>query len=266
MGVLIIPTITTLQRTAITPDVGELMYDTDTGEIYKGDGTTAGGIIITGSGSGIPTIVSSTDNAITRWNGTGGDAVQDSAVTIDDSGNLSGVNNKTGADNDFVSGTSGTSGNLAQWNGDGDLVDAEVQAAAIADFITETDVINTLRSYSKPQWLDVATLTAVSDVFTPNLGVSGSFTADIGANSTLANPTIPSGYNTGKVLAWDITFTITGAGGWTLAFGNQYFVDADVDIAAIISDNSTTGDVIQLFFQFKNNAISVQPFIPTAIP
>lgn len=144
--------------------------------------------------------------------------------------------------------------------------DTAVQPAAIANFIEETDLINTLRSFSKPQWLDVAVLTPASNVFTPDLGVSASFTANIGANSTLANPTIPSGYDTGKVLAWDITFTITGAGGWTLAFGDKYFVDADVDIAAIIADNNTTGDVIQLFFQFKNNVISVQPFIPTAIP
>src|SRR5690606_3370722 len=131
--------------------------------------------------------------------------------------------------------------------------------------ITESALKNTLRSFSAPQRLDVAVLTPASNVFTPNLGTAGSFTADIAANSTLANPTIPSGYDSGKVLAWEITFTITGAGGWTLAFGNQYFVDADVDIATIISDNNTTGDVIQLFFQFKNNVISVQPFIPTAI-
>jgi len=35
---------------------------------------------------------SSTDNAITRWDGTGGDTVQDSGVTIDDSDNVSGAN------------------------------------------------------------------------------------------------------------------------------------------------------------------------------
>ena len=146
---------------------------------------------------------------------------------------------------------------------DGDLT---WELKATSGGITESALKNTLRSFSKPQWLDVAVLTAVSNVFTPDLGTAGSFTADLSANSTLANPTIPSGYDSGKVLAWDITFTITGAGGWTLAFGNQYFVDSGVDIATIISNNNTTGDKIQLFFQFKNNVISVQPFIPTAIP
>ena len=136
----------------------------------------------------------------------------------------------------------------------------------LADLRTEAEIINTLRSFSKPQWLDVAVLTAVSNIFTPDLGVSGSFTADIGANSTLANPTIPSGYDTGKVLAWDITFTITGAGGWTLGFGNLYRVDAGVDIALIISENNTTGDIIKLMCQYEDGIISVQPFIPTAIP
>ena len=158
---------------------------------------------------------------------------------------------------DALKAFSGTTGWVLTKQGDGSIA---LQAA-----FGESALINTLRSFSAPQWLDVAVLTPASNVFTPDLGAAGSFTANIAANSTLANPTIPVGYDTGKVLAWDITFTITGAGGWTLAFGNQYFVDADVDIAAIIADNNTTGDKIQLFFQFKNNVISVQPFIPTAI-
>lgn len=49
MGVLIIPTATTSDRTSIVPAVGELIYDTDDGNIYKGDGVTAGGVDLTSS-------------------------------------------------------------------------------------------------------------------------------------------------------------------------------------------------------------------------
>jgi hypothetical protein len=46
MGILKIPRITTAQRTTtgggITPDEGELLFDTDNKKIYKGDGTTLG--------------------------------------------------------------------------------------------------------------------------------------------------------------------------------------------------------------------------------
>lgn len=42
-------------------------------------------------GSGIPTIGSSTDNAIVRWDGSGGSAVQNSTVIVGDTGNITGV-------------------------------------------------------------------------------------------------------------------------------------------------------------------------------
>ena len=185
MGVFILPIVTTSEREAITPALGELLYDETDGEIYKGNGSTAGGVQVTGSGAG---------------------------------------------------------------------------------GITESDLINTLRSFALPQWLDVAALTPSAGVFTPNLGVSGAYTADWGANSTLANPTIPSGYETGKELAWDITFTVTGAGGWTMDFGSDYRVDDGVDIAAILAANNTTGDVVQLYFQYKNGITRIQPYIDTVIP
>lgn len=47
-------------------------------------GPVGGGGSVTGAGS-------STDNAITRWNGTGGTSIQDSGVIIDDTNNITGV-------------------------------------------------------------------------------------------------------------------------------------------------------------------------------
>jgi len=46
--------------------------------------------------------VSSTDNAIARWDGTSGNLIQDSSVTIDDSNNLTGVVNLTATGNLIV--------------------------------------------------------------------------------------------------------------------------------------------------------------------
>ena len=48
MGQIKIPRITTIQRTALTLDVGELVYDTTNGGVYKGDGSTAGGVVVGG--------------------------------------------------------------------------------------------------------------------------------------------------------------------------------------------------------------------------
>lgn len=51
-------------------------------------GPVGGGGSITGAGS-------STDNAIARWNGTGGTSIQDSGVIIDDTNNITGVTSLT---------------------------------------------------------------------------------------------------------------------------------------------------------------------------
>ena len=56
MGQIKIPRATTAQRTGITPDVGELIYDTTNNGVYKGDGATVGGVAL-GGGSGTVTSV-----------------------------------------------------------------------------------------------------------------------------------------------------------------------------------------------------------------
>jgi hypothetical protein len=43
---------TNAQRSTITPLQGELLYTTDTKNLYVGDGTTAGGVIVSGGGGG----------------------------------------------------------------------------------------------------------------------------------------------------------------------------------------------------------------------
>ena len=43
---------TNAERQLITPAAGELIYTTDTKSLYVGDGTTAGGVVVQGSGGG----------------------------------------------------------------------------------------------------------------------------------------------------------------------------------------------------------------------
>lgn len=75
-------------------EIGEIAVNLADAKLYSKD---ASGTVIAvgggGSGSGDVTgPASSTDNAITRFNGTSGKVIQDSSVVIDDSGNTSGIN------------------------------------------------------------------------------------------------------------------------------------------------------------------------------
>ena len=71
MGQIKIPRITTSQRTALTLDVGELVYDTTDGGVYKGDGATVGGVALAGGGgvtsvaATVPTFLSVSGSPIT---------------------------------------------------------------------------------------------------------------------------------------------------------------------------------------------------------
>jgi hypothetical protein len=63
MGVFKLPRITTTDRLTITPALGELLYDTDTDAVYKGDGVTVGGVLIGIGGGGVQSVTGlDTDN------------------------------------------------------------------------------------------------------------------------------------------------------------------------------------------------------------
>ena len=70
MGQLKIPRITTAQRTGgagLTLAAGELVYDTDTGYLYKGDGSTAGGVQVDAAGGTVDTSGSPVQNDFARF-------------------------------------------------------------------------------------------------------------------------------------------------------------------------------------------------------
>ena len=107
MGQIKIPRATTAQRTGITPDVGELIYDTTNGGVYKGDGVTAGGVAL-GGGSGtvtsvaatVPTFLSVSGSPITT-SGTLAVTLSGTALPVANGG--TGVTTSTGSGNNVLS-------------------------------------------------------------------------------------------------------------------------------------------------------------------
>lgn len=107
MGQIKIPRATTAQRTGITPDVGELIYDTTNGGVYKGDGATAGGVAL-GGGSGtvtsvaasVPTFLSIAGSPITT-SGTLAVTLSGTALPVLNGG--TGVTTSTGSGNTVLS-------------------------------------------------------------------------------------------------------------------------------------------------------------------
>ncbi len=51
MGIFLGPRITTADRLALTPGAAELIYDTDLGKYYYGDGATLGGLPVSSGGA-----------------------------------------------------------------------------------------------------------------------------------------------------------------------------------------------------------------------
>lgn len=107
MGQIKIPRATTAQRTGITPDVGELIYDTTNGGVYKGDGATVGGVAL-GGGSGtvtsvaasVPTFLSVSGSPITT-SGTLAVTLSGTALPVLNGG--TGVTTSTGSGDNVLS-------------------------------------------------------------------------------------------------------------------------------------------------------------------
>lgn len=114
-----------------------------------------------GGGGSVTGPVSSTDNAITRWNGTDGTSIQDSGVSIDDSNNVTGV----------ATITIGTSGlHLLDTNASHDLI-ISVGTNLTADrtlTVTTGDADRTLTLSGNPtisDWFDQSVKTTATPLF-----------------------------------------------------------------------------------------------------
>ena len=82
MGILKIPRITTTNRTGLTLGLGELVYDTDLDEIYKGDGATSGGIAIASGTGDVVGPASAVNNHVVFFDNTTGKLIKDSGLTL----------------------------------------------------------------------------------------------------------------------------------------------------------------------------------------
>ena len=89
---------------------------------------------------------------------------------------------KTGADADLVTGTAGTSGNLGQWNGDGDLVDSSLATSNVM-------TLNTAQEYTSTKNFNMTTLTSTSNSVAWNLATNQVAKHTMTENTTLAAPT-----------------------------------------------------------------------------
>lgn len=170
------------------------------------------------------TIASQNANSVTI---TGGTATLSTATV---SGNFTfggtTLTDTTGVDTKLVSGTAGTSGNVAMWNSDGDAVDSSVVAANIlvdADigvtiqaYDVDTAKTDVAQEYTRAQNFNATSLTdGVSIAWNVENNQVASVT--LAGNRTLANPTNMKDGGT-----YILRVTQDGTGSRTLAYGSAY--------------------------------------------
>ena len=248
-GGVLVPRMTTTQRDAIsTPATGLMIYNTTTNtfDVYNGSswGAVGGGGDVSGGGS-------STDNAIVRWDGTGGDTTQDSGVTIDDSDNIAGINSLQSANSAGL-----------------DILDqadatkiARVDVSNISTATTRTydvpDASTTLLGHDTSQTITNKTYTAVNETVEAMGNTTGANNLDYSAgalktltltgNATLTPTNAPSGGGTmalqitqdgtgSRLITWAASIRWAGGTAPTLSTGA-----GDVDLITLITfDGGTT--------------------------
>jgi len=207
------------------PDNGDLLYfNSGAGNwetIAQGDGggldadtvdgqhATAFGDV-TGPGS-------STDNAIARWDGTGGDTIQNSSVIIDDSNNVSGMESLTFADDkqlQFGDGTEfwikfdSTNQAFELWNKDGlpALGGDQDRKIISIDYPGNTVILGAGGNMATSPASDVVNLDVEGIVGANSLDIGGTEVIDSSRNGTLVDLETTGG----RVLAGQ-ELTATGA-------------------------------------------------------
>lgn len=152
-----------------------------------------------------------TDNVLIKSDGTG-KWVQATWISVDDSNNVTGINNVTGSDTNLVTGTAGTDWNPAMWNTDWDVVDFSMATNRILGRDTagngavEQLTGNTVRDLislwtsDSPQftWVNIwhATDTTITRVSAGVIAVEWVTIPTISSTSTLTNKTIDLANNT----------------------------------------------------------------------
>ena len=235
---------------AVTGNVGDLYTDSTNGHLYikgSGVGTNTGWVQLESATSGSGDVNgpgSATDNALVRFDGTTGKVVQNSGITVDDSGNITSdvtigkadatltVGSGSGGGIHVVKGAAGQSrqvrlltGTSRRWDL-GANTTAEGGSSAGSDFVltshgdggTQTAVVMATRSTGK------VTLGAVGATAGLELGSSGPRVMS-GTGSPEGVVTAPVGSQwigtaaTTGAIKW-IKATGTGNTGWVVEYGD----------------------------------------------
>lgn len=115
---------------------------------------------------------------------------------------------KTGLDTKVVTGTAGTSGNLASWNADGDAVDSGVAASAVLTSVSTANITDESVTLAKLQHIATDSFLARDTAGTGDVEVVGASAARTILNvedGSTANPTAPESDPSGVTGADAIT-------------------------------------------------------------
>jgi len=223
MGQIKIPRATTAQRTGITPDVGELIYDTTNGGVYKGDGVTAGGVAL-GGGSGtvtsvaasVPTFLSVSGSPITS-SGTLAVTLSGTALPVANGG--TGVTTSTGSGNTVLSNspvlttpnigsaTGSISGNAATVTTNANLTGGVTSVGNAATVVTNANLTGHITS--------VGNAAVLGSFTSAQLGSALSDETGTGVNVFATSPTLVTPI-LGSASATALTFTSTAVSGLTI--------------------------------------------------
>jgi len=223
MGQIKIPRATTAQRTGITPDVGELIYDTTNGGVYKGDGVTAGGVAL-GGGSGtvtsvaasVPTFLSVSGSPITS-SGTLAVTLSGTALPVANGG--TGVTTSTGSGNTVLStspvlttpnigsATGSISGNAATVTTNANLTGGVTSVGNAATVVTNANLTGHITS--------VGNAAVLGSFTSAQLGAALSDETGTGVNVFATSPTLVTPI-LGSASATALTFSSTTVSGLTI--------------------------------------------------
>ena len=188
---------TNAQRSTITPLQGELLYTTDTKTLYVGDGTTAGGTLVSGGGGGGATYAISAETTTGGANLrlTGSDASTDN-VKLAEGANVTITRTDI---NTITISSSGTGGGASNLNDLGDVV------------ITGTPSSGQVLKYDSAtsKWINDADATS-TDIFIDDL-------SDVVITGTPLN---------GDVLTWNNALALWVNGTPTSSYTDQDATDA----------------------------------------
>lgn len=235
-------------------EVGEIAVNLVDQKLYskKADGT----VVLVGTGGGgsgdVTGAASSTDNAIVRFDGTTGKAIQNSTVTIDDNGN---ANNVNAVSFDTTPATLPTTEGSMYWDADKGAVAFIMQGGDVVQEIGESQYlyIQASASITKGQVVMFTGAIGGSGIPTgaPATGVTdGTYIMGIAAEDItsgtsgfvqtfgILKPINTTGFATGTIIWYDPTVT----GGFTTT--KPVAPNIKVQLAAVTAGNSSGGAIL----------------------